>query len=66
MKKKLYRKCVDKMSTTYLNRNRILHTMGDSVTANAIYDEWVVDGIDPEESDYDFLFLEDLTEVESQ
>ena len=65
MKKKLYRKCVDKMSTTYLNRNRILHTMGDSVTANAIYDEWVVDGIDPEESDYDFLFLEDLTEVES-
>ena len=65
MKKKLYKKCVDKMSTTYLNRNRILHTMGDSVTANAIYDEWVVDGIDPEESDYDFLFLEDLTEVES-
>ena len=65
MKKKLYRKCVDKMSTTYLNRNRILHTMGDSVTANAIYDEWVVDGIDPEDSNYDFLFLEDLTEVES-
>jgi len=65
MKKKLYKKCVDKMSTTYLNRNRILHTMGDSVTANAIYDEWVVDGIDPEDSNYDFLFLEDLTEVES-
>ena len=65
MKKKLYRKCVDKMSTTYLNRNRILHTMGDSVTANAIYDEWVVDGIDPEDYNYDFLFLEDLTEIQS-
>ena len=66
MKKKLYKKCVDKMSTTFLNRNRILHTMGDSVTANAIYDEWVVDGIDPEEDEgYEFLFLEDLTEVES-
>ena len=63
MKKKLYRKCVDKMSTTYLNRNRILHTMGDSVSANSIYDEWVVDGIDPEESDYDFLFLPDLTKA---
>tara|TARA_E500000178_G_scaffold299555_1_gene307322 strand:- start:3681 stop:3878 length:198 start_codon:yes stop_codon:yes gene_type:complete len=65
MKKKLYKKCVDKMSNTFLNRNRILHTMGDSVTANAIYDEWVVDGIDPEDSNYDFLFLEDLTEVQS-
>ena len=63
MKKKLYKKCVDKMSTTYLNRNRILHTMGDSVTANAIYDEWVVDGQDPEDEGYTFLFLEDLTQV---
>ena len=51
------------MSNTFLNRNRILHTMGDSVSANAIYDEWVVDGMDPEESEYDFLFLEDLTQV---
>jgi len=66
MKKKLYKKCVDKMSNTFLNRNRILHTIGDSLTANAIYDEWVVDGIDPEEDNgYEFLFLEDLTEVQS-
>lgn len=63
MKKKLYRKCVDKMSNTLLNRNSIAHKLGDSATADAIYDEWVVDGIDPEESNYDFLFLEDLTQV---
>ena len=63
MKKKLYRKCVDKMSNTLLNRNSIAHKLGDCATADAIYDEWVVDGIDPEESNYDFLFLEDLTQV---
>ena len=65
MKKKLYRKCVDKMSFTLLNRNSIAHTVGDTATAEAIYDEWVVDNIDPESDNYEFLFLEDLTEVES-
>ena len=65
MKKKLYRKCVDKMSHTLLTRNSIANTMGDTATAEAIYDEWVVDNIDPENEDYEFLFLEDLTEVES-
>ena len=65
MRKKLYRKCVDKMSFTLLNRNSIAHTMGDTATAEAIYDEWVVDNIDPENGDYEFLFLEDLTEVQS-
>jgi hypothetical protein len=63
MKKKLYKKCVDSMSTTLLNRNNIMHTMEDTLSAHAIYDEWVVDGIDPEDPGYEFLFLEDLTEV---
>ena len=63
MKKKTYQKCVDKMSHTMSNRNSIAKKMGDTVTPNAIYDEWVVDGIDPEVDDYEFLFLEDLTQV---
>ena len=63
MKKKTYQKCVDKMSHTMLNRNSIANKMGDTVTANAIYDEWVVDGQDPEDEGYSFLFLEDLTQV---
>ena len=53
------------MSFTLLNRNSIAHTVGDTATAEAIYDEWVVDNIDPESDNYEFLFLEDLTEVES-
>ena len=63
MKKKLYRKSISKMTTTLFNRNKIADKMGDLATANAIYDEWVVDGQDPEDEGYSFLFLEDLTQV---
>ena len=63
MKKKLYRKSISKMTTTLFNRNKIADKMGDLATANAIYDEWVVDGQDPEDEGYTFLFLEDLTQV---
>ena len=63
MKKKLYRKSISKMTTTLFNRNKIADKMGDLDTATAIYDEWVVDGQDPEDEGYTFLFLEDLTEV---
>lgn len=63
MKKKLYRKSISKMTTTLFNRNKIADKMGDLDTAHAIYDEWVVDGQDPEDEGYTFLFLEDLTQV---
>jgi len=63
MKKKLYRKSISKMTTTLFNRNKIADKMGDIDTAHAIYDEWVVDGQDPEDEGYTFLFLEDLTQV---
>ena len=63
MKKKLYRKSISKMTTTLYNRNKIADKMGDLDTATAIYDEWVVDGQDPEDEGYTFLFLEDLTQV---
>ena len=51
------------MTTTLYNRNKIADKMGDLDTATAIYDEWVVDGQDPEDEGYTFLFLEDLTQV---
>ena len=63
MKKKLYRKSIAKMTSTLFNRNKIADKMGDIDTAHAIYDEWVVDGQDPEDEGYSFLFLEDLTQV---
>ena len=50
------------METTLFNRNKITDKMGLGY-ATAIYDEWVVDGQDPEDEGYSFLFLEDLTQV---
>ena len=32
--------------------------------AVSIYSEWVVDGVDPEEGDFTFTFIEDLTDAE--
>ena len=29
----------------------------------AIHSEWVVDGCDPEDGEYEFMFINDLTEV---
>ena len=32
----------------------------DYTTSDAIYQEWVVDGQDPEDGEYEFMFIEDL------
>jgi hypothetical protein len=32
----------------------------DIQSADAIYEEWIVDGKDPEEEDYVFLFIQNL------
>ena len=36
---------------------------GDMKTAQAIYDEWMVEDKDPEDGNYEFLFINDLTKV---
>ena len=36
---------------------------GDYATSNAIYEEWMVDGRDPEDGEYEYMFINDLTEV---
>ena len=36
------------------------HEFGDS---DALHDEWIVDGQDPEDGEYEFIFINDLTEV---
>ena len=33
---------------------------GDVATVKCIHDEWIVDGQDPEDGDYEFLFLNEL------
>ena len=36
---------------------------GDYATSNAIYEEWMVDGRDPDDGEYEYMFINDLTEV---
>tara|TARA_B100001121_G_C18616721_1_gene587259 strand:- start:916 stop:1065 length:150 start_codon:yes stop_codon:yes gene_type:complete len=33
----------------------------DQETAKALHSEWVVDGQDPEEGDYEFIFVEKIS-----
>jgi hypothetical protein len=35
----------------------------DYETADCLHSEWNVDGIDPEDGKYEFLFMVDLSEV---
>ena len=40
-----------------------LDTVEGNKTANAIHKEWVVDGQDPEEDNYEFTFLYRISEI---
>jgi len=61
-----------------MDRQPLIDSMGDSLlksitrsvgndeleNAHALYTEWVVDGVDPEDNDYEFLLLNDLSEIQ--
>tara|TARA_B100001113_G_scaffold303515_2_gene263442 strand:- start:15 stop:200 length:186 start_codon:yes stop_codon:yes gene_type:complete len=61
-----------------MDRQPLIDSMGDSLlksitksvsndefeNAHALYSEWVVDGVDPEDNDYEFLLLNDLSEIQ--
>ena len=36
---------------------------GNYDNAQALYDEWIVNDVDPENGNYEFMFINDLTEV---
>ena len=54
---------IDLMSDTLLDRVVDHSDNGDYENVRAIYQEWVIDGVDPIEDDYTFLFLEYINEV---
>ena len=61
-----------------MDRQPLIDSMGDSLlksitksvsndeleNAHALYTEWVVDGVDPEDDGYEFLLLNDLSEIQ--
>ena len=51
------------MSETMLDRCLELSTAERLGDAAAILSEWVVDGVDPDDGEYQFTFINDLTEI---
>ena len=54
---------INLMSDTLLDRLVDHSDNGDYENVHAIYQECVIDGVDPIEDDYTFLFLEYINEV---
>ena len=54
---------IDKMGEAIFERFAHFMDQNDYETANCLHSEWNVDGIDPEDGKYEFLFMADLTEV---
>ena len=52
--------CVDLMGETLFTA---LENTNDEETMKALYSEWVVDDQDPEDGSYEFLFINDLSQV---
>ena len=54
---------IDHMGEAIFERFAHFMDQHDYETANCLHSEWNVDGVDPEDGKYEFLFLEYLAEV---
>ena len=52
---------VDTMRDTYWDAMNNLVNEGREIDAVAAFEEWVVDGVDPQDGDVEFIFVPDLT-----
>ena len=52
---------IDSLSDTFARRCDYFIAQDDIDTALAIYEEWVVDGADPEDGEYEWTFIPNLT-----
>ena len=55
--------CVDIMSTHVHKQITELVERYEFDNSDALFAEWIVDGQDPEDGEYEFIFINDLTEV---
>ena len=61
MNNKMYQRNIDIIADTYMNRVTHFCDLNDIETCNALYEEFVVDGQDPEDGEYEWQFISDLT-----
>ena len=54
---------VNIMDKTLVHRNNVLAEMGDYKSAGAIYEEWHINGMAPEEYEHEFHFLDYLGDI---
>jgi len=52
---------IDSLSDTFARRCDYFIAQDDLETTAAIYSEWVVDGEDPENGEYEWCFIPNLT-----
>ena len=51
---------VDTMGDTYWDAMNNLVNEGREIDAISVFEEWVVDGVDPQDGDVEFIFVPDL------
>jgi hypothetical protein len=52
---------IDSLSDTFARRCDELVAQNNLLAARALYEEWVVDGCDPEDGNYEWIFIPNLT-----
>ena len=62
MNQETYQTAVDKMGETYFNRLSVLVDENRIADSDAVYSEWVVDGQDPEDGEFEFTFIPCLSD----
>jgi hypothetical protein len=51
---------IDSMSSNFMIRCEYFINQNDIANANALYSEFVVDGVDPEDGEYEWFFMKSL------
>ena len=54
---------IDNMGDTLLEKLEAHINVNNLEEARAIFNEWIVDGDDPEDNEYEFLFLDALVDT---
>ena len=59
----LRQECIDQMGANLLRQVTILIDNNQFEDADSVFKEWIVNGRDPEDDTYQFLFLNNLNDI---